>query len=235
MKRPDPELEALLERGKVIRRLPDVVRARVLESARTSMAAGQVLAPDNVRGITTRSRKLRVALAAAFCLVVGGAAAVAALHGRATQVAPFRGRGAPLSELAPRYSAPAIPPPRIAAPVPPPESHNVPRRPISFAKPHRAARPVDPQESYAAELELLKRAQAAYARRDFLDALVLIEEHARGFPTGRLAEEREALRVRSLAGSGREDEARRAVSLFAERFPRSVLLPRLAEAVRTAE
>ena len=60
-------------------------------------------------------------------------------------------------------------------------------------------RPITAQESYAAELALLQRAQVAYAGRDFPGALALVAEHARQFPNGRLAEEREALRVRSLA------------------------------------
>jgi hypothetical protein len=99
--------------------------------------------------------------------------------------------------------------------------------PVAIPKPHRAERPASPQESYAAELKLLNRAQAAYANRDFRGALTLVAEHARRFPNGRLAEEREALRVRSLAASGHPAEARRATAAFAERFPRSVLLPRL--------
>jgi hypothetical protein len=72
----------------------------------------------------------------------------------------------------------------------------------------------------------------AYAGRDFSAALALVAEHARRFSHGRLAEEREALRVQSLAGAGRTDEAARAVSAFAERFPRSVLLPRLSRELR---
>src|SRR5437016_1884991 len=39
-----------------------------------------------------------------------------------------------------------------------------------------------------------------------------------------LVEEREALRVKSLAGLGRQDDARRAAAEFHARFPRSVLL-----------
>jgi hypothetical protein len=225
MKRRDPELVALLERGRVIPRLPDVVHARILARARATVAAGQVLAPDSVPGIQARGRKVWVALAAALCLAVGAAAAVASL----------RSRVAPPPESASWFDEPEIPPPRIAAPARPRGSSNVPARPTTITRPHRPARPVNLYESYAAELELLQRAQAAYARRDFIGALVLIAEHARWFPMGRLAEERDALRVRSLAGSGRTDEARRAVSVFAERFPRSVLLPRLADAVQTAE
>ena len=91
------------------------------------------------------------------------------------------------------------------------------------------ARPASAQESYAAELALLQRAHATYAVRDFSGTLILVAEHARRFPNGRLSEEREGLRVESLAGSGRVDETRRAVAAFARRFPRSVLLPRLRE------
>jgi hypothetical protein len=75
------------------------------------------------------------------------------------------------------------------------------------------------------ELELLARAQAAYSGRDFARAITLIGELSRRFPNGHLAEEREALRVRSLIGIGSADQAGRAATAFARRFPRSVLLP----------
>jgi hypothetical protein len=74
---------------------------------------------------------------------------------------------------------------------------------------------------------LLRRAHAAYAGRDFASALGLAAEHARRFPNGVLAEQRDALRVRSLAGAGRTSEARGAAKAFASRFPRSVLLPQI--------
>jgi hypothetical protein len=75
------------------------------------------------------------------------------------------------------------------------------------------------------ELHLLRRARAAVARGDFAAALAPIAEHTRRFKDGRLAEEREALRVKALAGLGRTDEARRAAAAFEARFPHSVLLP----------
>jgi hypothetical protein len=76
-----------------------------------------------------------------------------------------------------------------------------------------------------AELRLLRQARGAVARGDFAAALLPIAEHAHRFRDGRLAEEREALRVKALAGLGRTEEARRAAAAFAARFPRSVLLP----------
>jgi hypothetical protein len=75
------------------------------------------------------------------------------------------------------------------------------------------------------ELRLLREARAAVARQDFEAALVPIAEHTRRFKNGRLAEEREALRVKALSGLGRTEEARHAADTFEARFPRSVLLP----------
>jgi len=59
---------------------------------------------------------------------------------------------------------------------------------------------------------------------DFAGALAAVGEHAHRYPSGSLVEEREALRVRSLAGLGQSAEAQRAASAFHARFPRSVLL-----------
>ena len=227
MKRRDPDLEALLERGRIIRRLPDVVRARALARARATMTAESAFVPAIGVVAPARDRRLRVALAVSLCVAIGAAGATAALWSGAS-------RGA--------KPAPVSSPPAVQAAVrlirshaSPPSSSTVVSQPTSIDEIRRPAAPVNAQESYAAELKLLKRAQAAFAGGDFSGALALIGEHARRFPSGRLAEEREAMRVRSLAGSGRRDEARRAAAAFAHRFPRSVLLPRLEKAVRPAE
>jgi outer membrane protein assembly factor BamD (BamD/ComL family) len=105
----------------------------------------------------------------------------------------------------------------------------------SHPRAQRARQLLTPQESYAAELRLLQGAQSDYTSQDFPDALVLLAEHARRFPEGRLAEEREALRIRSLEGAGRSDEARHALSAFGRRFPRSALLPRLQQQLRPTD
>ncbi len=81
------------------------------------------------------------------------------------------------------------------------------------------------------ELALIQRAQQAYADGNLPAALDLLARHGHRFPNGRFAEEREALRVRSLARCGRQTEARRALQAFADRFPNSVLLPHLREAL----
>jgi len=154
-------------------------------------------------------------------LLTGGAGAVAAIRGGVLER---------LHEAPPSVTPARLAPPRPVSPpfvAPEPEPNVIAKR--------RSVRTPTPQESYAVELGLLRRAQVAYASQDFSAALVLVAEHARRFPGGRLSEEREALRVRSLVGSGRVDDARRAVTAFAARFPRSVLLSRLREATRTPD
>jgi hypothetical protein len=216
----EPNVEALLARGRIVKPVPDVVRARSLARARAAVAAAVTPHPEPIPSRWRRA--LPVAIAASLALAAGAAGAVAALHGRAPQ------DPTPAPPMRPA-AAPPVRAPMLASP---PASPAVVTQDNSTAKPQRATRPVSPHESYAAELGLLQRAQVAYAGRDFSAALALVAEHGRRFPNGRLAEEREALRVRSLAGSGRTDEAARVAALFAERFPRSVLLPRLRQELR---
>ncbi len=222
----DPELEAIMERGRIARPAPDVVRARLLARARAAVATAEVSPPLPATAIPPSMYGRRIALAAAVTLALATAGAAAALHARATR-APELG---PPVRRSP--DAPAV---RVS--MPPLPTDEPPSAPVSSSssRPARPHRSVSPQESYAAELQLLQGAQSQYTRRDFQDALVLLAEHAHRFPNGRLAEEREALRVKSLAGAGRGDETRRALAAFARHFPHSALLPRLRETARTAE
>lgn len=207
-----PELDALVERGRIVQRVPDVVRARALARARATVVSAATAEPAHP--VQLPMRGLRIAVAATVAMAVGAAAATAALH---------------------RRTPPRVEPTPPASEGPVPTSHKArlavaPQptvTPEPLARPHRPARLTAVRESYAAELELLQRAQAAYANQDYLETLALVGKHGHRFPNGRLAEEREALRVRSLAASGRVDEERRAVAAFTNRFPRSVLLSRL--------
>lgn len=221
----DPELEALLERGRTIPPAPDVVRARALARARATVAAATASASTAAPMVPARGRGTRIALAASMALLIGAASAAAALRGWIPRQ----------QEPSPQSSPRTVRPVPASAPDHPAQPAAVAPETTSIAKHQRPARLPTAQESYAAELVLLQRAQAAYTRRDFSNALVLVAEHGRRFPNGRLAEQREALRVRSFAGSGRGEEARRAVAAFALRFPRSVLLQRLQETARAAE
>ncbi|HSS40011.1 MAG TPA: hypothetical protein VLT58_14685 [Polyangia bacterium] len=207
----ESEVQAVLERGRTIRRLPDMVRTRALARARAAIVAEPRLL--TMAAMPAPGRRFRIALAASMAVAVGTAGAAAAL--RTTMFSRDGGARPPVAVGAP-IAAVVVPTAADPEPVAPP----------------RLSRFAAAQESYRAEVGLLQRAQAAYGNRNFAGALALVGEHGRRFPNGRLAEEREALRVRSLAAAGRQGEARRAATIFAHRFPRSVLLPRLQETVR---
>jgi hypothetical protein len=79
------------------------------------------------------------------------------------------------------------------------------------------------------ELRLLVRARKADARGEYLSVLSVLAEHERGFPSGRLSEEREVLRVKAMVGLGRTGEARQVGANFRRQFPQSVLLHKVDE------
>lgn len=211
----DPMVAPLLEHGRVVPPVPNFVRTRALARARATVATMRTRPLEVMPA--RRKRTIPITLAASIALAVGAAGAVAALLGRAPQN----------PEPAPQVHQAVVPPMTAPSLALPPAAPAIAPQCNSAAKPSRPKHSTSAQESYSAELGLLERAQAAYASRDFGLALALVAEHGRRFQNGRLAEEREALRVQSLAGSGRTDEADRAAATFAERFPRSVLLQRL--------
>ena len=220
----EQEIEAVIEEAREIRPTPDVVRARLLARARAAFAASQASPPPVAAPSTaTAWRSRRVALAASVLLTFATVAVAAAFHARV----------APKPEIAPAPPrAPDPPAVRASAQGLPSER---PLQTLSMPTSRRPHRLISPQESYAAELQLLQRAQSEYASHDFVNALMLLAEHRHRFPNGRLAEEREALRVESLAHAGRDDEARRALATFANRFPHSAFLPRVQSAARSVE
>ncbi|HEX6837102.1 MAG TPA: outer membrane protein assembly factor BamD, partial [Polyangia bacterium] len=92
---------------------------------------------------------------------------------------------------------------------------------------HRAARHTD----LAAEHALLADARSAMQSSDAARALAILDDHARRFPRGQLAEERDALRVGALWLSGDHAAARRHADEFARRHPGSLFLPSVERAV----
>ena len=216
----EPELAALLNPRRVERRAPPEVRARALARVRAIVAAGgqvppvtalSLAPPPSARPALGRGLvrfALPASLAAAAVVAIG---AVAALHTPPARTPPLAASAPPAAVLQ-QVEAPAIQPQGATLPS------------VAPPKPARNARPSG--DSGTTELELLARAQAAYTQRDFSRAIALISDLNRWFPNGHLAEEREALRVRSLMAAGRAAEGQRAAAAFAVRFPRSVLLPK---------
>jgi hypothetical protein len=229
---PSSDLDPLFESAKALDRVSDVARARVRARARATLAAASASSlPVATPQKTSHSR---LALAAGVAFVLGVTGTAAAFLGPAF-LGPFVGHGSVGRRAAPTTPLPRVAPTLdVAAPKDDPILPSAASPPVVTAtapERHRhASRAGDPR---AAELAVIQKAQAAYADGNLPSALELLAEHGRRFPHGRLAEERDALRVRSLAGCGRGADARRALEVFADRYPHSVLLPHLREALGT--
>ncbi len=209
-----PQVRLLLDEERAIRAQPAAVRARAVARARAALAVRVAVSaeppPVPVRSPWVAS----VTLACAVSAAVNVAAYQIHAHFMHTSASP-----APVVAVA---NAPE--PPAIAAP-------------IDEATPASALTPptrLKRSTTGPSELRLLSRARAAVAHADFYAALPLIAEHARRFRDGRLAEEREALRVRALAGLGRDEDARHVATAFRTRFPHSVLVPAVGQMSATA-
>ena len=138
---------------------------------------------------------------------------------------------------------------RAAEPASPPAAHSVPRAPASAApaasapalasEPARALEPetarapsapnaaprAEPAASGAslrAERLLLESATAALMRGNTASAMVSLKKHARLYPRGALAEEREVLWVRALRAQGQDKAAEERASQFERTFPKSL-------------
>ncbi len=203
-----PSARALLARERVVTPVPATTRARALGRARAAVSERLAALPLPSRGLLT----IRTA-ACLLCLatVAGGAAAYEV--GLRAQPTPAHADAAPL-------------------PAPAHEESVFGRgadRPVELPDVPATARSSSRSAPAREEMRLLERASAAAAREDYAAAMPPLDEHARRFREGWLAEEREALRVKALAGLGRTSEARRAASSFEARFPRSPLLPAVSQ------
>lgn len=85
--------------------------------------------------------------------------------------------------------------------------------------------------SLAAERRLLDVARGALGRDNGVEALAASDEHARRFPNGLLAEEREAIAVQALVECKRLADARARSERFRQAYPKSILLPAVIAAV----
>jgi hypothetical protein len=218
-----PELDALLAHEREIAPVRETTRARSLARARAALGAGDARPAHR----PVEAPPFRWAAVAAIVCVAGAAGAVAYGGGAHFWARPAP---APVPAVATPGAAPSLAPPRDDdAPAAPPEAAPTTRAPLRPTVGPPAA------DDARVELALMGQARAAVARGDYARALTPLAEHARRFKEGRLVEEREALRVKSLAGLGRHEEAQRAASAFRVRFPRSVLLPAVRQMSASAQ
>jgi hypothetical protein len=85
----------------------------------------------------------------------------------------------------------------------------------------------------AAERRLIEMARTALAGGNSDGALVALHRHARVFPRGQLAEERDSLFVQALVAKGHFTLARQRALHFAQKYPHSLFQPVVEEALRS--
>ncbi|MGC4063279.1 MAG: hypothetical protein QM784_01225 [Polyangiaceae bacterium] len=228
-----PDIESLLATERELIPEDDALRQRVLQRARASL-------PLSLRRpiVVTPPKPRRLRL---------GALGTAAIVLPALCAAAFYA-GYQLRSRTPSVAPPLAPSTEVTQPTPPEPSVVVAlvsvdsstgaplmntetalRNAGATTKPLVTAKAATEIEAYALELQVLQPARQAVAQRHFASALGAIAEHQRKFPSGKLTEEREALRVKALLGLGRTAEAQRVASAFRTRFPRSALLGRIDE------
>ena len=226
-----PELSETMHAAR--ERLPD---ANALEALRTRIEA--VVAPPApptavAAAATPAALKLVLAL-----LVVTGAAVTAQRLAQRAEI-PALPAAAPSANV---VAAP-LPPPRLPAPaVEAAASANAPSLPRATSTvPAAAARPsMAPSAASApspaaagvtSELELVKRA-GQLLKSDPAQAFRLTTDHARLYPSGALAEEREVIAIDALASLGRASAARSRAERFMASYPRSAHLSRVQHAIQ---
>ena len=123
-------------------------------------------------------------------------------------------RAAPIA--APAVSSLALP----TAPTQTAESQVAGQRPAATTQAN-ALGSASPAMDVHAEVLLIAEAHRALQAGNASDSLVLLDEHARRFPTGAMAEERDAARVAALCALGRVVEGRTAAAAFLRDFPGS--------------
>ncbi|HEY8146946.1 MAG TPA: hypothetical protein VIG06_29905 [Kofleriaceae bacterium] len=97
-------------------------------------------------------------------------------------------------------------------------------RPAQTPRPERP-----PGDALAAEARLLERAQTALRDGSPAAALRAVAAHAKQFPRGALAEERERLAVEALLALDRRHDAEARARRFHREFPRSVQWQRIRD------
>ncbi|MBX3225215.1 MAG: hypothetical protein KF795_32160, partial [Labilithrix sp.] len=182
---------------------------------------------------------------AGIAIKIGGAVVVASAVGATAVVATSTREEAPavpvglVASVTPTTSAPAESPsssaaglriveaiapsaepseePTTRAPKAPPSAQKGPPASSGGAQAPTAGREDTGPE---AEVRLLERAQDALRSRP-AEALALADDHARRFPQGMLAQEREVIAIEALVKTGRTSDARARAARFKARFPGS--------------
>jgi RNA polymerase sigma-70 factor (ECF subfamily) len=224
-----PDIEEFLRAERAYEPEPAERRERVLRRVQASTLAltlGHRPSPKSSKPTVHWVRFLREKATVGIAAVVVAAALIGTAAGfvggyrtgeRAATPGPAR---APLPAPIPPALPPSELPAEITLPSAPAPSAAIPR-----TIPRGSAEVRGRDDNLAAETALIQRARTALARGDSAGALEATEAHARQFPRGRLAEERESIAIQALVAAGRNQEARARASEFLAKYPKSMFRP----------
>jgi hypothetical protein len=121
--------------------------------------------------------------------------------------------------------------PLIAPTTPAPEaSPKLAAEPVQLPPKSRLLAKAPQRDDLEAEMHLVRGADAALRSGDVALGVTLLARHAREFPNGTLAEEREGLRVVATCQGGATDTARSAAGRFLQRAPHALMAGRIRAA-----
>jgi len=216
-------------------------RARVIDPAVYARVRGRIAASLEVR---LRTKPNRIGEVIAVCLLVAAVFVLAFLVLVAGSRTSERELGQPPSsaqrDVPPKPEHPAhmtTPPAELPASPTALERPDDTGPPIDTAAPaSQGATAVRAEEPAAADTELrreLELLQAAKTERDAGDtrtSLATLAAHARAFPSGQLAQERDAIAIEIRCKTAERPRARRDLDAFARDHPSSTHLARLRSA-----
>jgi hypothetical protein len=211
-----PKTQALLELGRAGDEPSDAIIARnrrQLAMRVGGAALGAAVVTGSGAKVLAASSTLKVLALCSSVLVAG-----AAFYGYASKspAPPALPRARAPQSVVPSES-PAAPAPEVATLAP--QAELAPRRAA-------AARSATPP-SIQSELELIRGAQKHLHRGEARAALALLAEHGQRFPSGVLAQERDASRVLALCQAGDVTSARAQAERFLQRSPQSPFAERV--------
>jgi hypothetical protein len=222
----DAELRALLEAGRD--ELPSKAQLDGLASK-----LGPILGPGGSGGhggaggaaakVGAGGAMAKVLGALTLAVVVGGGAVQTWRSG--TKNATSNSTPMVQSTNAVVAAAPVEAPPAEETP-PPAPSPAVVAAPAPRRLPSPAPSVIAPVDDSEADVTLVQSAHAALAS-DPARTLALCAEHARRFPNGLMAQEREVLAIEALVKTGRMSDARARADRFAASYPSSTHLRRI--------
>ena len=226
----DDDLEALLDAERDIDVPAPAQRQRIFARLEPLLLVPAAIATVTTTttaaaGVMESALRMKLVASVVSAALIGGAVGAA---GHAYLASPRPIAPAAPAETTPK-SAPAPSPP-IEPVVSPPESP----APALTATPSasRIESRTPSAGSLRAERLLIETASAALTRGDTQSAIAALRQHARSFPKGDLAEEREVLLVKALAASGDDRAAEKRAKEFKKKFPGSMQQGSVDDAAR---